>query len=221
MKKQYRVAYDSPEGSFLVHRDPAGLRNILFKEHANGLHFFDPKEAEFAFVETVESNMKLFSKRQVTRADKARSLYASLGFSSTKVFLWILQSNQIKDCPVTVDDAKAAYKIWRPSMDALKGKTVRKQPELVKNETIYIPKEIRELHKEVTLTIDIFFVNQIPFFIMLSRVIYFTTVTHLPKRSLGEIFKALKEIFYYYLQRGLRITFITGEFSCKRMMLQW
>ncbi len=46
---------------------------------------------------------------------------------------------------------------------------------------------------------------------MLSRVIYFTTVTHLPNRSLGEIFKALKGIFYCYLQRGFRITFITGD----------
>ena len=36
-------------------------------------------------------------------------------------------------------------------------------------------------------------------------------MTHLPNRSLGEIFKALKEIFYYYLQRGFRITFITGD----------
>ncbi len=41
--------------------------------------------------------------------------------------------------------------------------------------------------------------------------IYFTTVTHLPNRSSGEIFKALKGIFYYYLQRGFHITFITGD----------
>jgi hypothetical protein len=178
-----------------VHHDLAGLSNILLKENANGLHFFDPRETDFAFIETVESNMKLFSKRQVARADKARSLYASLGFPSTKDFLWILQSNQIKDCPVTADDAKAAYQIWGPSVAALKGKTVRKRPEPVKTETIYIPKEIRELHRDVTLTIDIFFVNQIPFFITLSRVIYFITVTHLPNRNLGEILKLSKESF--------------------------
>ncbi len=105
----------------------------------------------------------------------------------------------------------AVYKIWGPSVAALKGKTVQKKPEPVKTETVYIPKEIRELHKEVTLTIDIFFVNQIPFFVTLSRVLYFTTVTHLPNRNLGEIFKALKGIFYYYLQRGFRMTFITGD----------
>jgi hypothetical protein len=42
----------------------------------------------------------------------------------------------------------------------------------------------------------------------LSRVLYFTMVTHLPDRSLDQIFKALKDIFYYYLQRGFHMTFI-------------
>ncbi len=63
----------------------------------------------------------------------------------------------------------------------------------------------------MTLTIDIFFVNKIPFFLTLSRVLYFTTVTHLPDRSLDQIFKALKGIFYYFLQRGFHVTFITGD----------
>ncbi len=104
-----------------------------------------------------------------------------------------------------------AYKIWGPSLAALKGKTVRKRPEPIKTDIVSIPKEIRELHKEVTLTIDIFFVNKIPFFLTLSRVLYFTTVTHIPNRSLDRNFKALKGIFYYYLQQGFRVTFIMGD----------
>ncbi len=211
MKKQCKVTYDSEEESFLVHRETTRLPNLLFKKHGNGLHFFDPRTASFTFVETVESNMQLFSKRQVAWADKARSLYASLGFPSRQDFLWILRFNQIKDCPVTVEDAMAACKIWGPSIAALKGKTECRQPEPVNSDTVSIPKEIRELHKEVTLTIDIFFVNSIPFFITMSRAIYFTMVTHLPDQSLGEIFKALKGIFYYYLQWGFRVTFTTGD----------
>ncbi len=96
-------------------------------------------------------------------------------------------------------------------MAALKGKTVWKRPEPVKTDIVSIPKEIRELHKEVTLTIDIFFVNKIPFFLTLSRVQYLSMVTHLPDRSLDQIFKALKGIFYYYLQQGFRVTFIMGD----------
>ncbi len=87
MKKQYRVSYVSSEETFLVHCKAAGLPNLLFKEHGNGLHFFDPRQADFAFVETVESNMRLYSKRQVACADKACSLYASLGFPSRKDFM--------------------------------------------------------------------------------------------------------------------------------------
>ncbi len=105
----------------------------------------------------------------------------------------------------------AAYKIWGLSVTTLKGKTVRKKPEPVKTDIVSIPKEICELHKEVTLTIDIFIVNKIPFFVTLSRVLYFTTVTHLPDRSLGQIFQALKGIFYYYLQQGFHVTFIMGD----------
>jgi hypothetical protein len=107
--------------------------------------------------------MRLFSKLQVVHADKARSLYSSLGFPSKKDLLWILCSNQIKDCPVTVDDAMVAYKIWGPNVAALKGKMVWKKPEPVQTEIVHIPKDIHELHKEVTLGIDIFFVNQVPF----------------------------------------------------------
>ncbi len=142
MKKQYKVTYDSVEESFLVHREIVGLPNLSFKEHSNGLHFFDPRQADFAFVETVESNMQLFSKRQIAWADKARSLYASLGFPSKQDFLWILRFNQIKDCPVMVEDAMAACKIWGPSVAALKGKTLRMKPEPVKTNTVHIPKEI-------------------------------------------------------------------------------
>ncbi len=105
----------------------------------------------------------------------------------------------------------AAYKIWGPSVATLKRKMVHKKPEPVKTETVHIPKEICKLHKEVTLTIDIFFVNSIPFFVTLSQVLYFTMVTHLHDRSLGQIFKVLKGIFYYYLQQGFRVTFITGD----------
>ncbi len=110
MMKQCRVMYDSSEETFLVHCKATGLPNLLFKEHANSLHFFDQRQADFAFVKMVESNMQLFSKWQVARADKARSLYSSLGFPSQKDFMWILRSNQIKDSPVTLEDAMAAYK---------------------------------------------------------------------------------------------------------------
>jgi hypothetical protein len=61
------------------------------------------------------------------------------------------------------------------------------------------------------MSIDIFFVNQILFFITLSRNICFTMVTHLANRKVVNIFKAFKGIFIYFLQKGFQITTVTGD----------
>ena len=93
----------------------------------------------------------------------------------------------------------------------LKGKTVRMTPPVVLHDVIEIPKEIRELHKMVTLAIDIFFVNKIPFFLTHSLVICFLLVTHLSNRKALTIFQALKAMCNYYLQQGFQVVFIKGD----------
>jgi hypothetical protein len=128
-----------------------------------------------------------------------------------KDFKWILQSNQIKDSPVLVVDAEVALKIWGPNIAVRKGKTMRSKPEVVVMDIVRIPKEIQEVHKIISMNIDIFFVNQIPFFITLSRNICFTMVMHLANRKLVNIFKAFKGIYVYYLQKGFQITTMVME----------
>ena len=80
---------------------------------------------------------------------------------------------------------------------------------------VKVPRELMKLLKEVFLTCDIFFVNKIPFFLTLSRKICFTAIKHLANRMVDAIFKAFKEHYTYYLQRGFRITTVhaDGEFS--------
>jgi len=218
--KQYRVTYDSDELMFVVHRESAGKPDMHFRMHTSGLHYYDPREdgaeAEaLAFVETVSDNLKGFTKRQIKGAEAARALYITLCYPSMKDFKWVIRSNQIKDCPVTVQDVEVASKIWGKSIAALKGKTTRSKPAPVAKDYVKVPTELLRLHKEVFLTIDIIFVNKIPFFLTLSRKICFTTVNHLANRTVAEIFKAFKEIYQYYLQRGFRITTVhaDGEFE--------
>jgi hypothetical protein len=78
-----------------------------------------------------------------------------------------------------------------------------------------------KLHKEVFLTVDIFFINKMPLFLTLSRKICFTAVNHLADRAVPQIFKAFKEIYQYYLQRGFRITTVhaDGEFEPLKTLL--
>ena len=190
--RSYRVTYDSYDRTFIVWREDSGLPNMVFKMHHSGLHFYDPKRDDFSFVVTVADNMKLFSKREVVGAEKARSLEAGLAFPSASDYQWILKSNQVQECPVTPDDAKHATKIWGSNVASLKGKTTRTVPDPVPTDMVAIPAEIRNIHRIVTISIDVFFINKVPFFLTLSRKICFSTVTHLANRKIGTIFTAFK-----------------------------
>ena len=112
---------------------------------------------------------------------------------------------------MSYEDAGVAEKIWGPNIAALKGKTTRSTPEPVKSDLVAIPTEIREIHRIVTLSIDVFFVNKIPFLLTLSRKICFTTVTHLSDQKAATIFAAFKSIFMYYLQKGFQIMTVTAD----------
>jgi hypothetical protein len=127
----------------------------------------------------------------------------------------VIGSNQIKDCPVTVQDVDVALKSWGKNIAALKGKTTWGKPNPVAKDFVKVPVELLKLHKEVFLTADIFFVNKIPLFLTLSCKICFTMVNHLADRSVPQIFKAFKEIYQFYLHRGFRITTVhaDGEFA--------
>jgi hypothetical protein len=108
---------------------------MVFKPHPSGLHVYDPADpqghASYSFVETVDENMAMFTKRQIVNAELARKLQADMAYPSIPDLKWVMQSNQIKDCPVTAQDVNVVLKIWGPSVALLKGKTVHQTPLLV------------------------------------------------------------------------------------------
>jgi hypothetical protein len=65
-------------------------------------------------------------------------------------------------------------------------------------------------------------VNNIPFFLTLSRKICFTAVNHLADRTVPQIFKAFKEMYKYYLQRGFHITTVhaDGQFTPLKTLIE-
>jgi hypothetical protein len=109
-----------------------GLPDLLFEMHPCGLHVCYPKKiGKFGFVQTVEQNMKLFSKRQIAGAEKIRNLYLKLIYLSTADFWAILSAVGIPGCKVTLDNAKAAEVIWGWSVLKMKKNTVRKNAKQV------------------------------------------------------------------------------------------
>ena len=99
-------------------------------------------QEEITFVPTMEGNKAPYTKHQLA----AQQLYARLSYPSEADFKWILRSNQIKDCPVTVCDAEIAFKVLGPNVTALKGKTTWKTPDPVVKDVIQVLKKMSELH---------------------------------------------------------------------------
>jgi hypothetical protein len=210
--KQYCVTYDNNDKMFVVHHKSDSMLNMEFRMHESGLHYYDPCNEEFTFINTVSRNKEGFTKRKINGAEVARTLYATLSYPSWRHFKWVIQSNQIKDCPVMVQDVEVAFKIWGKNIAALKGKTTQSEPNPVARDFVKVPQELLKLHKEVFfLTADIFFVKKIPFFLTLSHKICFTVVNHLGHRTVPEIFNAFKEIYQYYLHRGFCITMMHAD----------
>jgi Reverse transcriptase (RNA-dependent DNA polymerase) len=225
IRQQYRVTYDSAQGScFIVHRQEAnGMPNMVFHMHPSGLHYYDPNAtSNFTFLTTVKGIQAGLTQQQIQGAEKARDLYSKLAYPSMADYKWIVQSNSIQDCPVTLTDIKLAERIWGPNIAALKGKTTRSTPKPVTTDYLQVPPAILKLHKEVYLSADIFFVNQIPFFLTYSRNICFTTVTHLSDRKILNVFKAYQDVHQLYLRRGFLITTVAmdGEFGPVQALIQ-
>jgi hypothetical protein len=99
VKSEYDITYDGDV--FTIHRAAKGFPGMVFKPHKSGLHVYDPDDPRG---QAVESNMALFSKRQLQDAIKVRDLQAGLVFPSDNDMKWALQSNVIKDCPLSVKD---------------------------------------------------------------------------------------------------------------------
>jgi hypothetical protein len=210
--QQYRVTYESDDLMFVVHRESESEPNMEFRMHECGLHYYEPRKTEhLAFRNTVSENNEGFTKRQIKGAETARALYTTLSYPSMKDFKWVIHSNQIKNCPVTVQDVDVAITIWGKNITALKGKNTRSKTNRVARSYVKVPMELLKLHKEVFLTTKIFFVKKIPFSLTLSCKICFTAVNHLAERTVTQIFKALKEMYRYYLQRGFHVTTVHAD----------
>jgi len=179
-----------------------------------GLHIYCPKkiDGQYGFVQTVAGNMKLFTKQQIESALKSRHLYEALGYPSNADFETVLRAGGIGGCTLTADHAKVAYKIWGNSVPRLKGSTVRESGRRKLQSLVKVPRELIQLQQKVCIAgIDIFFVNGHIFFMTHSRMLCFTTVTHLINHKVVEVWATMHKIYQMYMLCGFHIVEIAGD----------
>ena len=152
LAQQYRITYDSSEGDhFNIHGTSKGT--IKFKKSNQGLYYYNFQKGnkniqeEVQLVDTVAKNRRNYSIQQFERAKGARKLQNVLLGPTVKTLKMILRSNMVKNCNITEEDVDLAQAIFGPDISYVKGKTTRRKPVPVVNNTIQIPKELKYKHQ--------------------------------------------------------------------------
>ena len=99
-----------------------------------------------------------------------------LGLLSDQGFENMVCLNMIVNFPVTFSDEKNAKLIFCPDITSLKVKYVRRKPASVVTAYVEIDREILESRKKLEVSKDIMFINKLPFLVIISRRLNFTTI---------------------------------------------
>jgi hypothetical protein len=159
---------------------------------------------EAVLVTTVEDKKSNYTSEDYSKAVVARRLQKTLNFPSLKDFARYITKNQLPNCPVTRADIMRAEDIFGPAVEALKGKTVRRRPDKVREVISPLPSYIIKLYKDVTFAADIMFVNGIAMLLTISRKIKFGTVEELVSQNSKTLLGSIKKMCQIYARGGFR-----------------
>ena len=116
-----------------------------------------------------------------------------------------VESSLFADSHIQPSDISNARKIFGPSLPCRKGKWVRGKSTRVSSKYVSIPANLISANKYVTLVADVMFVSGLPFFITMSRGIWFVTVQYVPCRTAPELSNAFKQTLNVYKRAGLSV----------------
>ena len=228
--EDYEVEYScGTEGAFFVAKNSESGAEFKFEEK-DGVYIFvaevevadktNPTQSySLSNVATVEQNKKLYSKRQVKKAEKVKELIEAMGYPSRRDLIMMITERIIKDCPVTVNDVKRYFEIYGNNEGLVKGKTTRKRPdEVTTGNLVPIPSNVKLEHKNVTLCADLFFINNNPFLTTISKGLMYTTDELLPDRLFNTLADGIINVIGFYRSKGFNIEYVLtdGEFKVIR-----
>ena len=125
----YRVTMDSAIiNGFKVHISSQHV--IPFNRITRNLYLFNANDVDihklrqaFSFLNTVSHNKKLFSTRDIRKADTALTLNQRINHVAKDKYLCIIQHNWIRNNPITVADVQRSHSIYGPPISPIKGWT--------------------------------------------------------------------------------------------------
>ena len=165
-----RITYNSDDGNkFAVHKPDGSTR--IFKQSDRGIFYLDNAEykSETALVTTVAQNKTKYTTIAYSHAKAARNLQIQIGHPELTEFLHLIDNNILPNCTITQEDAINTTDIFGRDIGSVKGKTTRPKPKIVTSETIHLPWQIILKYTNISLCVDIVYVNRNPLFISVCK----------------------------------------------------
>ena len=198
----HHITYNSIDGYYVVHTDKGP---VCFHKDKQGLPYIDLDtsvyDAATIMVQTVRSNYKGFTKKDIKSAKEARQLQDMIGRPSDKDYGGMVSSNMIKNCPIDSTDVSDARAIFGPYLASVRGKTVQRKPKLIVEEYVAVPKELVSQHKNISMAADVFFVNDIAFLITVVIILKSVTAEHTPVCTSKSLVKHIKHVLQVTIER--------------------
>jgi hypothetical protein len=189
----------SPKGKKIVFKRDTGV--------CNRMPYIDLRDNQegIAMIETVRKKFAGATKKEIEKAYLARTVQRRIGHPPDERFKEIvsLGENGLRNCPVTAADVSNAPVIFGPNRPRIRGATTRDTKVLrVKEQRVAIPREFYKMHKMVTITADVMFINGVLFLVTFSRKIKFRTAEFVPKRTAKSLANHLKKVLMLYARGG-------------------
>ena len=166
--------------------------------------------------DTVEESRKRFTRRDREMADKVRRLQHVSGHPAEGTMAHSVKTNGIKNNPITQRDLKVTEDMLGKCEYALKGKTVRRQPDAVEQQALVdLPQEILDHCINVEMSADVLHVNQIPFLASLSKNLHYGTINALENMRMSTLEDVLRKVLSIYRIRGFNVIMIHVDIQFK------
>jgi hypothetical protein len=123
----------------------------------------------------------------------------------------------ILNCPVTPSAVQNANRIFGPNHAGVRVRTVQRLPKSVATNYIQIPCALLERHQQVTLAVNVMFLNGVPFLVSIARGFNLVTAEHMPTRTAKQLAAGIVRVMDLYLRGGFQVGMVLMDNEFKKL----
>ena len=147
----------------------------------------------------------------------ARKIQTRVGNPLDTEFKNMVHEKILANFPLKLEHTTNANNIFGTNVAGLRGKSVRTKPTWVEREYIPIPRAFYVLHKFLTLTADMMFVNGLLFLINLSRTIKNFTTKYIPNQTSAQLIRSLNKTVKLYSRNRFFVNIVMMDMKIEKV----